>query len=251
MWNILSLTVTDLIMSTGILLHALLEKINTTDITLINCLKFVVKCFESASILACLCMLLLTAADQCIGTALPLRYQRICTRKVARCSIFGVWIFTFSAIFAAIVANTVAEGGINSHNNRNTCFNLHRDYTLYTNAILISVSCPVFVRLYVVIYKNIQALKRRDSHRGRRTSMKKATVTTLLLVGPFVLIYVPMSIYILAIYVFELHVIWPFWESFMVVLAGHTICDPVCYAIRVKEIQNGYKQLCHKFSIIT
>ena len=248
-WNIISLTVTDLVMSTGILLHALLEGINPTNLTLMNCLKFVVKCFESASILACLCMLLLIAADQCIGAALPLKYQRIVTRKVSKRSIFCVWIFTFSAIFVTIIGNTVEEGGINSYNNKTMCYNLRREYTLYINAILITVSCPIFIGLYIVIYKNIRDLKRRDSQRGRRTSMKKATVTTLLLVVPFVLIYVPLSIYILAISVFELRVTWHFWEYFMVVLAGHTICDPVCYAIRVKEIQNGYKQLCQKLSI--
>ena len=248
-WNIISLTVTDLVMSTGILLHGLLDEINPTNLALMNCLKFVVKCFESASILACLCMLLLIAADQCIGTALPLKYQRIVTRKVAKRSILCVWTFTFSAIFATIIGNTVDEGGVNSHNNRNTCFNLHREYTLYINAILITVSCPIFIGLYIVIYKKIRALKRRDSQRGRRTSIKKATVTTLLLVVPFVLIYVPLSIYILAISFFELQVTWPFWEYFMVVLAGHTICDPVCYAIRVKEIQNGYKKVCQKLSI--
>ena len=245
-WNILSLTVTDLIMSSGILLYALLEEINTSNLTLINCLKFVVKCFESASILACLCMLLFIAVDQCIGVALPLRYQQIFTKKVTKCLILGVWLFTVFVMFVSVVSNTVLEGGINSDNNMKTCFNLRRLYTMYANAILITASCPIFLGLYIVIYKNIRALKRRDSQRGRRVSMRKATVTTLILVVPFVLIYVPVSIYVLAISFYELEVTWPFWESFMVLLAVHTVWDPICYAIRVKEIQRGYKQLCCK-----
>ena len=245
-WNILSLTVTDLIMSSGILLYALLEEINTSNLTLINCLKFVVKCFESASILACLCMLLFIAVDQCIGVALPLRYHQILTKKVSKCLILGVWLFNVFVMFVSVVSNTVLEGGINSDNNIKTCFNLRRLYTMYANAILITASCPIFLGLYIVIYKNIRALKRRDSQRGRRVSMRKATVTTLILVVPFVLIYVPVSIYVLAISFYELEVTWLFWESFMVLLAVHTVWDPICYAIRVKEIQRGYKQLCCK-----
>ena len=170
MWNILSLTVTDLIMSSGILLFVLLDEINTSSLTLINCSKFVVKCSESASILACLCMLFLIAVDQCIGVALPLRYQQIFTKKVAKCLILGIWLFTF---FVSIVSNTVMEGGINSNNNIKTCFNLRRLYTMYAIAILITASCPIFLGLYIVINKNIRALYRCDSQRGRRVSMKR------------------------------------------------------------------------------
>ena len=225
--------VTALIISSGTLLFILLEEINTTPLTPINCLKFVVKCFESASIVACLCMLLLIAVDQRIDVDLPLRYQQIFTKKVAKLPILGVWLFTFSAVFVSVVSNTLVESGINSDNNINTSFNLRRLYTMYANAILITASCPVFLGLYIVIYKNIRALYRRD----RRVSMRKATVTTLILVVPFVFIYVPISIYVLAIYFYELEVTWPLWESFMVLLAVHTVWDPICYAIRVKEIQ--------------
>ena len=76
-------------------------------------------------------------------------------------------------------------------------------------------------------------------------------MTTLILVLPFVLIYAPVSIYVLAISLFELEVTWPFWEAFMVLLALHTVLDPVCHAIRVKEIQRGYKQSCCRISINT
>ena len=243
-WNFVSLTVTDLIMSTVILIHGLLKELNTANTPLVNCLKFGFKSFESASILTCLFMLLLIAINQCVSTSFPLKYKRVITRKLALFSIVSVWIFTFSATFAVIVWNTLDEGGVNSHKNVNTCFNIHREYTLYINTILITVSCPVFIGFYIVIHKNIRALKQRDSIRGRRTSMKKATTTTLLLVVPFVLVYVPMSIYILVMTAFKLRVTWPFWEFYMVVLSGHTIWNPICYATRVKEIQDGYKRLC-------
>lgn len=244
--HIISLTVSDLIMATEMVLYALVNNIGGEKTTVLYCLQFLIKCFESASILACLCMLLVIAVDQCVAVTLPLRYKQICTIKVTKYVIAFVWIFTVVVVLAGIIVSTIAEGGTSGEKNPNTCFNFQRHYTVYVNAVLVNLSCPVFLGLYIVIYINIRALYRRDSQRGRSVSMKKATITTLILVIPFILIYVPVSIYILVISLCDIEVAWPFWEIFMVVVAAHTVCDPVIYAIRVKEIQSCYKRLCFK-----
>lgn len=241
LFHILSLTVSDLIISMGIVLYFILDEVFIDTSLLLNCFKFTIKCIEAFSILVCLCMLLAIAADQCLAVALPLRYQQILTRRRTRLIVLCIWILSFIVAVLGIVLSTLAEGGFLERDN---CFKLQRHYTLYVNAILVDSSCPVFIGLYIVIYRNIRELKRRDSQRGRSVSMKKATVTTLLLVVPFVLVYVPVSFYILIMSLQDVTIDWPFWEAFMVVLAAHTAADPVIYAVRVKEIQNGYKRIC-------
>ena len=240
LWHILNLTFSDFIMSLGIILYFILDEIYDHKTTVVHCFQFFIKSFEAFSILLCLCMLVVIAADQSVAVVWPLRYHQICTKKTTKLILICVWTFCVMVILSGVIISTMTEGGVTIEK----CLNIKREYTLYVNAVLVIASFPVFLGLYVVIYSKIRALKRRDSQRGRRVSMKKATATTLLLVVPFLLVYLPMSIYILIITLFELQINWPFWDMFMVVLSAHTAADPVIYAIRVKEIQDGYKRFC-------
>ena len=239
LWHILNLTISDLIMSAGIVFYFILDRVFDHKSTVVHCIMFFIKALEAFSVLLCLCMLVVIAADQCVAVVRPLKYHQICTKKITKIILLCVWNFTFLVNFTGIIVSTLKGNGEVVEN----CLNIQRHITLDANAVLVMMSCPVFLTLYIVIYSRIRALKRRDSQRGRRVSMKRATTTTLSLVIPFLLVYLPTSIYILIISVMELNINWPFWEVFMIVLAVHTVIDPIIYAIRVKEIQDGYKRL--------
>ena len=232
----LCLNITDLLLSLEVILFF---SIKSGPSELIHCIKFLFQSFETLNVLVVMLILLLIAADQCIATVKPIHYPQIVTVRRTNIALASVWCLGFIIVSLGTVLSTENRDSLHEIHVY-SCFQIQRQYTFFINASLCVLTFPVFMTVYIVIYINIRKLRSRDSLRGRQMSIKKATITTIILIFPFIMIYVPCAIYILVAGIFEFTVDWPFWSIFMVLVALHTNSDPIICALRFKELKNGY-----------
>ena len=237
---ILCLNISDLLLSVEVILFF---AIKNGPSEFIHCIKFLLKSFETINVLVLMLTLLLIAADQCVATLKPIKYRQIVTVKRTNITLISVWLLSFLTVAAGTVLSTVHKDNI-PEINVYSCFGIKRQYTFFINAALCVMTSPIFLGLYFVIYRHIRKLRGRDSLRGRRLSTKKATLTTLILILPLIVIYFPVSIYTLVLGIFEVQIDWPFWDIFMVFVALHTNSDPIICAVRFKYLRDRYKVMC-------
>ena len=203
---ILCLIISDFLLSVEVILF---YAIKNGPSEFVQCIRFVLKSFETVNLLVLMLTLLLIASDQCVATLNPLRYHQIITKKRTNVALSGIWIFSCLVVIAGTILSTIKKDSINEIHAYD-CFNIKRQYTFLINAILFQLSLPVFLGIYTVVYRNIRKLRGRDSLRGRNLSTRKATLTTLILIAPIVIIYLPVSSYVTVVSVFDLPVEWPF-----------------------------------------
>ena len=233
------LNITDFLLSVEVILFI---SIKNGPSELIHCIKFLLKSFETLNVLVVMLILLLIAGDQCIATVKPMHYQQIVTVKRTNMALASVWLLGITIILLGTVLSTLNRDVIHEIH-VSSCFQIKRQFTFVFNAVLCVLTFPVFMVIYIVIYRNIQKLRSRDSLRGRKISTRKATITTMILIFPFILVYVPCAVYILLVSSFQWTINWPFWSIFMALVALHTNSDPIVCAIRFQELKNGYKAM--------
>ena len=126
----------------------------------------------------------------------------------------------------------------------------------------ISVACLVVM---LVIYTNIYRLVANHQTPGEQLRQlktdarrnKRALVTTLLILGSFIVCWIPLSLFqvIMMIrvhrhgeamaadpeYLIKLALADKYLLSLLLL---NSICDPVIYTVRTYEVQLGYKRLC-------
>ena len=233
---ILCLNITDLLLSVEVILFFSIKSVPSE---LIHCTKFLLKSFETLNVLVVLFILLLIAVDQCVATVKPIHYPQKVTVRRTNIALASVWCLGFIIVSLGTVLSTENRDVIHEIH-VSSCFQIRRQFTFFINACLCVLTFPVFMTVYILTYINIRKLRSRDSLRGRQMSIKKAMITTIILIFPFIMIYVPCAVYILVASIFELTVDWPFWSIFMVLVALHTNSDPIVCAFRFKELKNGY-----------
>ena len=234
-----SLNITDFLLSIEVILFF---SIKTGPSELIHCIKFLLKSFETLNVLVVLFTLLLIAGDQCTATMKPIQYKQIVTMRKTNIALACIWLFGVIIVLLGTLLSTENRDTI--HEIRfSSCFRIKRQFTFVFNSSLCVLTFPVYMVIYIVIYINIQKLSSRDSLRGRKLSTKKATITTIILIFPFILVYVPCAVYILVVSIFDWTIDWPFESIFMVLVALHTNSDPIICALRFQELKNGYKAM--------
>ena len=236
----LCLIVTDLLISLEVFLFF---AISSGQSEFIHCVKFVLQSFETLIVLVELFILLLIAIDQYLATVKPIHYSQIVTLRRTKIALATSWLLGVIIVTLGTVLSTANRDTAHETRDTYSCHRIQRQYTFLINASLIIVASPLFMTLYIKIYINIRKLRSRDSLRGRTMSIKKATITTTILIFPFILVYVPCAVYILIVRMFELRIDWPFWNLFMVLVAFHTNSDPIICALRFQELKKGYISL--------
>ena len=238
------LIVTDLLLSLKVILFC---SITSGQSEFIHCLKFLLQSFETLYVLVGMFILLLIAADQYLATVKPIHHSQMVTVRRTNIALVIVWLLGIIIVSLGTVLSTLNQDITYETRDMYSCFQIKRQYTFLVNAFLIVFSFPVFMTMYIKIYINIRKLRSRDSLRGRTMSIKKATITTTIIIFPFIMVYVPCAVYILIARMLELTIDWSFWNIFTVLVALHTISDPIICALRYQELKKGYMTLfCNK-----
>jgi len=216
-----------------------------------------IKSLNSASLNISLLNLIGMACDHWLAILRPLHYHSIMTRRRVSLLILIFWIlallFGFSDFFTGI-----------------QFWQYFREYYNFCEIVWLTPYQDEYVTfalalgcfglmsvIYWLIYRKVKsrdiASQSRANNAGGRRE-KKALVTTLLIVGTFVLCWLPMCLFQLTlITIVKLSpetlqnnaATLRCADQFLFdLLLLNCIADPIIYAVRIQEIRLGYKRLC-------
>ncbi|KAK2158974.1 hypothetical protein LSH36_161g15002 [Paralvinella palmiformis] len=197
------------------------------------------------------------AIDHYIAIMRPLHYGVVLSRERSVCMISCLWVFAilvgFSDFFSAYPKYSQFRGKYNF------CEFIHltkynEEYTVFVLALIcLVIMLFIYIRIYVEV-------RRHGSRQPMHTSPpdfiknKKAIVTTLLILGTFILCWLPLCIFTIvlvilvsinpAVIVQNTQVLYKVDLYLFNLMLLNAIADPIIYAARVKEVQFGYRRLC-------
>ena len=200
------------------------------------------------------------ALDHYISVMQPLHYFHIMNSFRGNLMITVLWVIAliggFSNFFAGF--GKTAEDSF-----MNFC-----EYTLYTEyqaeyiVIIMALVCLISILvIYIRIYREVKQINAKcvnlleDGLHNR-----KAFRTTLLIIGTFVICWLPSMTFQIAM-IIQVHVntesVRKLFTTLIrankylyALLLVNSLCDPIIYAVRLKEVQHGYFRLlsrCSKF----
>ena len=251
---IISLAVSDVCVALQVSISGFVTRFSH-EIILSNCFWLIETVFINFALFATLLNLLVMATDHYVAILKPLHYEDIMSSFRANLIIFCVWIIsTISGLLDIIVA-VFTKPLHHSHGlpeEPNVCYDVTEDsfHAQTAPAFLVLIEMILLVFLYVRVfleYKNCS--RRRQFFQQSNTHNKKAIVTTGLIIGTFLICWVPVSVYwIVEYYIKDIQnririILGPFSYILMVT---NTICDAVIYASRIPVVRTGYRNMFRK-----
>jgi len=186
------------------------------------------------------------------------RYQKLLSKRRARVLIASLWAVAllcgFSDFFTPLHTYLWAE-----ETKLNYCELVHtsRYFEEYSVLGLAFVCLVVMLCLYIRIYLKVQHHKlpgESTNHKKDEKRNRRALVTTLLILGSFIVCWLPTCLFQLTMMVLvanrfitvndQLRFILTNADKLMVnLLLVNCICDAAIYTLRCKEVRTGYRKL--------
>ena len=271
---IISLASSDILIATSVMLHMtnnalfpiyLKPGIGPPDYRRRRCYFVVTKALNTTALNISLLNLMGMAIDLYLAILRPLHYPQLMDKNRANFMISVLWIVAifcgFSDFFSVIPER--------KHLDRFTYCEMaymtpyQDEFTVFSIALIcVFIMVFIYMRIYLRINRqhmtrlnHLQEDKTRRSPRGLTTLTrnKKALVTTLMILGSFMLCWLPLCLFqiILVIQVsVDRSVVEPVIAALVDadqylydLLLLNAICDPIVYAIRMPEVQFGYRRL--------
>lgn len=271
---IISLALSDIVIGVSIVSHFISTSIYNnyvpgygprTERLMSWCSSMMSKALNSTGLNISLMNLMAMAFDHYMAIIRPLHYPSQMTKRTAYILITVMWvtaiILGFSDFFTGV--NIYKQ----NHTNYNYCEATYKskyqdEYTVFSMAILATiVLLLIYSRIYIKIKLHqrpgeTNPAKTKTSVRNDMKRNVRASVTTLLILGTFMICWLPTCIYQIALVIqikldkTKLYA----WSStlilidkyFLDLLLVNSIADPVIYAIRMYDVQMGYRRLLSK-----
>ncbi len=200
------------------------------------------------------------ALDHYFAILRPLDYPRLLCRSRANGMIVTFWIVAFLCGFSNFYILLPQYAHCEETNNFCTivfCNIFDSEYIMFAMAIIsFFLMSSMYARIYIEInrYQSFQSQHRQNMRRNRR-----GLVTTFFIVLTFLLCWLPYSLF--EVIVLAEMTIKPDMQFYYFKLAAkidtylydvlllNSLCDPIIYALRMREVQHGYKnsiQVCLK-----
>ena len=241
-----------------------------------TCMFAFIKAANSTGLTVCLLNLIGMAIHHYIAILKPFYYRRVLDKKYGTLMIITIWftgtilgfsdiIFPFSDIpnsFKGMRLNFCEKVLLTKY---------AEEYCVFA---LTFIAGLIIIYTYLKIYSCVRALKLQDAdtfiHTSRYkhvgsdkpaclTRSKKALVTTLFIVGVFLMCWLPLCLYEIILIIFvELnpqilipHI--PILEKvnyyLFNLLLVNVLMDPIIYAVRLRDIRQGYFRFLLRFSV--
>ena len=229
-----------------------------------RCLFMVIKALNTTSLNISLLNLMGMSMDHYIAITKPLRYHKLMAKGRAKLMIFIFWVIAFICGFSDFFsALPIYEKYKHVYNYCEMVF-LTKYQQEYSFLVLAFFCLFVMMFFYLRIYWKVRKhrapgdgqvcyyRKREEKH------SRKALVTTLLILGSFILCWLPTCLFqIIAMIMMTLRIqqIDPGLIRFLQsadkylydILLLNCICDPIIYTVRCYEVRLGYRRLFRKF----
>lgn len=259
---IINLAVSDIVIVISVLIHIVNKIFNYTqspltlgltkpDSRLLNsCFFASINSLNIMSFLIVLLNLLAMAMDHYIAIMKPYRYPYIMSKRNGYIIIVSMWILAALGGFSNFIIGTI---GYRSQTLFNICEyimydNYHAEYLIIGVTIICLFAITfIYMRIFFEV-RRIQA--KMPFMRCFTLHNKKALITTLLIIGTFIVCWVPNCIFQLMLIV-EIHInkrtVYKLFDTFLIVSKylyilqlANCVFDPVIYAVRLKIVKKGY-----------
>ena len=272
---IVSLSSSDLLIGLSIVLLSVNKVLNPLYLTFgttsqrlrSSCAYVLLRALHNTSLNISLLNLMGMSIDHYIAIAKPLHYPKLMNERRVKAMIAMLWILATVCGYSNVIGGIFHRADANALNKLNVTLNFCENalLTSYQEEYImmgISVACLVVM---LVIYTNIYRLVANHQTPGEQLRQlktdarrnKRALVTTLLILGSFIVCWIPLSLFqvIMMIrvhrhgeamaadpeYLIKLALADKYLLSLLLL---NSICDPVIYTVRTYEVQLGYKRLC-------
>jgi MFS family permease len=202
---------------------------------------------------------MMMAFDHFVAIIRPLHYPLHMRKKRSIIIILALWGFSFVLGFSDFLT------GFNKYyfeESLNYCesvyLSLYNDE--YAVFVIAGLTLIIMFYIYTRIYLKIRALQRpgvkvsdQQSNPSDLRRNKRALITTLLILGTFMLFWMPMCIYQITLIIYvnfgsraiekHLYILITFDRYLYNLLQLNAISDPIIYAVRMYEVQLGYKRM--------
>ena len=224
----------------------------------LECFVLIENVLADIAIFATLLNLLAMAIDQYVAILKPLRYKTIVTKFRTNVTILIIWMLSIIVGCLDIVVAKIIHGtnygrgkGLNQSRDEQFCYHVYNDEfdSLFLSCGLVLVEFVTLIYLYVQIFIEYRRFGARQTHNKSELHSKRAVVTTLLIIGSFMICWLPYTCCFLALH-FELlepnaDNVWIFYTLKSLIILN-TICDPVIYGFRLRVVRDGYKNAMAK-----
>lgn len=267
---IISLAASDILVTISVFMHILIKVLvapiilptldNMSERLTSACMFQFVNSINITAHIISLLNLFAMALDHYISILQPLHYYHIMNRFRGNLMITVLWVTAFVGGFSNFFAG-FAKTAEDSY--MNFC-----EYTLYTEyqaeyiVIIMALICLISISvIYIRIYREVKRINAKCATLLKDgLHNKKALRTTLLIISTFVVCWLPSMTFQIAM-IIQVHVntdsVKDLFETLIrankylyALLIVNSLCDPVIYAVRLKEVQHGYFRLlsrCSKF----
>lgn len=212
------------------------------------------------SFLIVLLNLLAMAADHYIAIMKSFHYPYIMSRRRGYMLIAAMWITATLGGFSNFLIGTI---GYKSQTLFNYCEYImydsyHAEFLVFGVTIICLFTMTfIYTRIFIEV-KRIQA--KMPSIPNYTLHNKKALTTTLLIIGAFVICWLPNCLFQLAMIV-EIHLhkraVYKVFSTFVLVSKylyilqlANCFLDPIIYAVRLKTVQKGYRNFLKRLRSI-
>ena len=272
---IISLAVSDLLIVISVFAHLLSKVLHeplnpftaTADERMsIACSFAFISSLNITAHLISLLNLLMMAVDHYLAIIKPYQYTFLLNKRNGIIIIVIMWCVALVGGFINFFTG-IGSFKDNEKQKMNYCeyimYNdFHGDYLVIACTFLSLLS---IIFIYLRIYYEVRQMnKRLTLLTFNKEHNAKTLVTTLLIIGTFVLCWIPLFTFQIILLI-QVHInrdaVIKTLKSLILankylymLLLVNSICDPIIYAVRLKEVQLGYKRFCKsvcvKYSIL-
>ena len=261
---IISLSISDLLVGVSILLYVTNKVINPIPVYSHEpynngserCTFIFLRALNTTALNISLLNLMGMSIDHYLAINKPLHYPKLMNLQRVRLMICILWVAAFLCGYLGVFASIFWYHELKHENN--TYCHVALDKPFHEEFITMGIAAVclfVMVFIYTKIYRTVSqrmAPGVRHQVKSEERRNRRALITTLLILGSFVLCWIPGCLFQIIMIIsvkntfIERDLIVKLVQAdyyFFDLLLLNSICDPIIYTVRTYEVQLGYRRM--------